>query len=599
MNRPERLPSRYKPFLWVLGEGLETLPVGELVDRRYQVIAPRIWLDTQPEQRPPCPDSFPPRVIPYLKGHPHRLHLPGVHGILEGSGIAPVVLLENAPLHPQSGELYPDLATAWTEAAALRQMNWLWQLWDLWPTLAQLGVASSVLTLENVRVEGWRIRLLELIEDRDQPPTIQALATAWRPLLKQAQDSLVEPLSHIVDALQSAASETEIDPIATRLNHLLLTQAAQVPVRVALAGATSQGPTQPRNEDACYPLGLADNDGSPAIAILCDGVGGHEGGKIASQLTVQSLHLQLRALLSEAQDEDNILPPSVIKQQIEAVIRIVNDVINNQNDNQGRADRQRMGTTLALAVFVPQRVQTAQGWERVDELYIAHIGDSRAYWITPDYCHLLTVDHDIASREVTACRQILSVARERPDATALTQAIGTRGVNYLHPYIQRFIIDETGVLLLCSDGLSDHDRVEEAWANYIGLIVKEIVSLESAVASWIELANQKNGHDNTTVVMAHCKAISKATPPLSIDLASRLEDPTEMTEASRALLYGETTAESSELQPDPLKKRGLRGVPIWAWIVGAFFLVAGMVSLGLILRPPSDRTPPPPTENNL
>lgn len=605
MNRPERLPSRYKPFLWVLGEGLETLPVGELVDRRYQVVAPRVWLDTQPDQRPPSPDSFPPRVIPYLKGHPHRLHLPGVHGILEGSGIAPVVLLENAPLHPQSGELYPDLGKAWPAATALRQVNWLWQLWDLWPTLAGLGVASSLLILENVRVEGWRIRLLELIEDRGQTPSIQALATVWRPLLKETPEPLAEALSHVIDALQSAASAAEVDTIATRLNHLLLTQAAQVPVRVALAGATSQGPTQPRNEDACYPLGLETSENSPAtaltsqFAILCDGVGGHQGGEIASQLAVQSFHLQLQALLSEAQDEDQVLPPTVIKQQIEAVIRIVNDVINHQNDSQDRTDRQRMGTTLVLAVFVPQRVQTAQGWERVDELYIAHVGDSRAYWITPDYCHLLTVDHDIASREVMAGRQILSVARERPDATALTQAVGTRSVDYLHPHIQRFIIDETGVLLLCSDGLSDYDRVEDAWANYIGLIVKEIVSLESAVASWIELANQKNGHDNATVVLAHCKAISKASPPLAIDLASRLEGPQmEMTEASRALLYGETTAEPGGVNSDPSGKRGIRAVPLWVWIVGTLFLVAGLVSLGAILRPPSDRTLPPPTENS-
>ncbi|HEY9761835.1 MAG TPA: protein phosphatase 2C domain-containing protein, partial [Trichocoleus sp.] len=498
MNRPERLPSRYKPFLWVLGEGLETLPVGELVDRRYRVVGPRVWLDTQPDQRPSSPDSFPPQVIPYLKGHPHRLHLPGVHGILEGSGIAPVVLLDNAPLHPQSGELYPDLATAWPEAAALRQINWLWQLWDLWPTLASLGVASSLLNLENVRVEGWRIRLLELIEDRDQAPVIGSLAAAWRPLLRETQEPLIGPLTQVLDTLQAVASPAEVDKVTAQLNQLLLTQAAQVPVRVALAGATSQGPTQPRNEDACYPLGLATSDDSPAIAILCDGVGGHQGGEIASQLAVQSLHLQLRALLSEAQDEDRVLPPDIIKQQIEAVIRIVNDVINHQNDNQGRTDRQRMGTTLALAVFVPQRVQTNQGWERVDELYIAHVGDSRIYWITPDYCHRLTVDHDIASREVVACRQLLSIAQERPDATALTQAVGTRNADYLHPHIQRFIIDETGVLLLCSDGLSDNGRVEDAWANYIGLIVKEIVSLESAVASWIELANQKNGHDNAT-----------------------------------------------------------------------------------------------------
>ena len=59
------------------------------------------------------------------------------------------------------------------------------------------------------------------------------------------------------------------------------------------------------------------------------------------------------------------------------------------------------------------------------------------------------------------------------------------------------MLDETGILLLCSDGLSDNYRIEDAWANYIGLIVKDIVTLDAAVASWIELANQKKSATTT------------------------------------------------------------------------------------------------------
>jgi hypothetical protein len=95
--------------------------------------------------------------------------------------------------------------------------------------------------------------------------------------------------------------------------------------------------------------------------------------------------------------------------------------------------------------------------------------------------------------------------RNDPDAGALTQAIGTRSGDHLQPHIQRLMLDETGILLLCSDGLSDNYRIEDAWANYIGLIVKDIVTLDAAVASWIELANQKNGHDNTAVVLIQHK----------------------------------------------------------------------------------------------
>lgn len=601
MNRPERLPSRYKPYLWVLGEGIETLPVSELVDQRFQVVAPRIWLDTKPELQPPAPEAFPPQVLPYLKAHPYRLHLPGVYGVLEGTGLFPVVLLENAPLHPQSGDLLPTLATAWVQAKPLRQIHWLWQLWELWPLLSQWGVTTSLLDLDNIRVEGWRIRLRELVGNQGQPPGIRTLGQVWQPLVQAAHPSLVNPLLEGVTRLQTAVGSgageerAEIEGITTQLNQLLLLQAAQVSIRVVMAGGTSAGPSQPRNEDTCYPQGvdLPSDPAAPRIGIVCDGVGGHTGGEVASQLAVQSLQLQLRGLLAEAQTEAQILPPQIIQQQIEATIRIVNDVINHQNDSQNRADRQRMGTTLVLAVFVPQRVQTAQGWERVDELYIAHVGDSRAYWITPDYCHLLTVDHDLAGREVIAGRQLLPMARVRPDGGALTQAIGTRSADHLHPFVQRLILDETGVLLLCSDGLSDHYRVEDAWANYIGLIVKDIVSLESAVASWIELANQKNGHDNTAVVLMHCKTSVKASVALPAQPTDRYETPAnELTASSRALLYGEVADAPDSGEPIP-HQGGIPSLPWWIWLVAMLFLVVGGASLLTILRPANDPGPVP------
>ena len=77
MNRTERHPSRYKPYLWVVGEGTESLPIDGLVVQRYRVVAPRIWLDTQPDQRPDMPDELPSVALPYMRLHRHRLHVPG------------------------------------------------------------------------------------------------------------------------------------------------------------------------------------------------------------------------------------------------------------------------------------------------------------------------------------------------------------------------------------------------------------------------------------------------------------------------------------------------------------------------------------------
>ena len=109
MNRTERHPSRYKPYLWVVGEGTESLPIDGLVVQRYRVVAPRIWLDTQPDQRPDMPDELPSVALPYMRLHRHRLHVPGVYGALEQAVTPPILLLENAPLHPQAENCVPDI----------------------------------------------------------------------------------------------------------------------------------------------------------------------------------------------------------------------------------------------------------------------------------------------------------------------------------------------------------------------------------------------------------------------------------------------------------------------------------------------------------
>jgi protein phosphatase len=274
-------------------------------------------------------------------------------------------------------------------------------------------------------------------------------------------------------------------------------------------------------------------------------------------------------------------------QQIEAILRIVNDLICFQNDNQSRVGRQRMGTTLVMAVLVSQRVTTEAGAQRVTEVYLAHIGDSRAYWITPDYCHLLTVDDDIAGREVIAGRQTLSLALERSDAGALTQALGTRSGDYFQPHIRRFLLDETGVLLLCSDGLSDHYRIEDAWANYIGLIVKDIVTLESAVASWLELAHQKNGHDNTAVVLIQHRIAAPAEAPTDTSPATTPRVP-----PTGATLYGETQEEETRAPLSPKPKP----VPLWVLLLSAAILLTAVASWWFTRPIPEPTTPEDPVE---
>ncbi|MEO1095441.1 MAG: protein phosphatase 2C domain-containing protein [Cyanobacteria bacterium J06638_28] len=578
MTSAEPVTSQTRVCLWVVGPGAAAVPAGEQVGDRYEVIAPQIWRDLAPAAPPPTPDTIPDTVLPYLHAHPHRLHVPGVYDVVSQRGQAPWILLENAPVNPRSGELYPALASAWAAVTSTRQMSWMWQMWQLWEPLQSLGVASSLLDLANVRVEGWRVRILELKTDT-RPPSLADLAECWQPLVAQASPAIASPLNNVCNTL--VTGEMDAEQLTVDLNYLLLKEASQSRYHFRMAGATHPGPQHSRNEDACYPEGELREIPTPRIALVCDGVGGHEAGEVASQTAVRSLQLQLQGLLAESGQEENAVPPSVIAQQIEAALRVVNDLVNAQNDLQGRSDRQRMGTTLAMVLIVPQRLRTPQGWLQVDELYVAHVGDSRAYWITPDYCHQLTIDDDIAGRNTRAGQAFYTALRDRPEAGALTQALGTRNSSYLKPHIQRFVLDEAGLLLLCSDGLSDHYRIEGAWANYIGLITKDIITLPSAVESWIQLANQKNGHDNVSVVLLQAKSFAGATYEPPEEAVPSEEAPVDnLTDASKALLYGEGEEDFNPPPPPRQPVAESSGITIARWWVAvvaiAILLLAGL-----------------------
>ncbi|MBH8577536.1 protein phosphatase 2C domain-containing protein [Nostocaceae cyanobacterium CENA369] len=492
-------------YLWATGSLAAKIPPITKVADRYEVITHQVWLDTQPRLSPNTPEELPQVVIPYLKLYQEHWHLPQAYGFaaseMEDATDSDILLLENVPID-ETGNIYPTIADAWQQATAVRQVYWLWQILQLWQPLLEVGVAQSLLLPDNLRVQGWCVRLLELVET-SQTTSLQQLGQSWQPWVASAKTSIAHELENICQQMCSA--EIELDAIATQLNALLLLSAAELPLSIEVAGATDAGPALTQNEDTCYPL-TSDLDDAlmPRLSIVCDGIGGHQGGEVASQLAVQSLKLQIRALLAEVAEQTEVVSPKLLQEQIEASLRVVNNVICSRNDEQKRQGRERMATTLVMAVQIPQRVQTYSGstLANAHELYLANIGDSRAYWITRNYCQLLTIDDDVATREVRLARSLYRKALQRPDATALTQALGTKDAEFMRLLVQRFIIEEDGILLLCSDGLSDNNWVEQSWQDYVMPVLTGKLSIEDAVRDLLNLANEKNGYDNASVVLS-------------------------------------------------------------------------------------------------
>ncbi|EKQ68786.1 serine/threonine protein phosphatase [Leptolyngbyaceae cyanobacterium JSC-12] len=580
-------------YVWAVGRAVLNVPVGSTVAGRYYVKAPQIWLDTQPALQPDFPTvEIPDEIQVYLHLMPYHLHLPQVYGVCsptweaaEESG-EPVILLENAPLDAQ-GNLFPAIAQAWASATAVRQAYWLWQLLELWTPLAEQGATASLLVADNIRVEGWRVRLCQIFWDEgiltstetlESAPALglSDLALLWLGWVDQAQPAIADSLRNLCYEMRT--DQATVPAIADQLNQLLLQHAAKLPLRLQIASATDTGPQHEHNEDTCYPSAIDENleaDGIfPQLTVVCDGIGGHEGGEVASQIAVQSLKLQAHALLTEVTQQSELLSPNIVIEQLEAIIRVINDLIANQNDAQGREARRRMGTTLVMGLQLPQRVPLSPETtaENSHELYIVNVGDSRAYWITPRYCHCLTLDDDVATREVRMGRMVYREALQRADAGSLIQALGARDSTYLHPAIQRLILEEDGVLLLCSDGLSDNGRVEAAWADIMADVFRGKCSLESAAQAWIKLANQKNGHDNVSLVLLQCH-VSSPTPELVLPNMEQQES-SGWTDSAQALLQTGESVENMSADESIGVKRA--STTKWLWVA----LIAGLLLLG-------------------
>ncbi|WP_066379272.1 MULTISPECIES: 4-Cys prefix domain-containing protein [unclassified Anabaena] len=594
-------------YLWATGSLTAKTPLGTKLVDRYEAIAQQIYLDTQPRLPPAIPAELPPVVIPYLRLQSERLHLPQPYGFVSNGeeGTNDILLLENVPIDEQ-GNLYPCLTAAWQQAKAVRQVYWLWQILQLWTPLSKFGQAQSLLIPDNLRVQGWCVRLLELHTTTSSPPRLLDLADAWQPLVEAANQAIVSELRHIVQLMTN--SEVELDTIKTQLNSLLLSTAAELPLNLKVVGATDIGIQQQQNEDTCYPNTNDNPDDSllPHLSIVCDGIGGHQGGEVASQLAIQSLKLQIRALLAEVAEQTELVPPKLLQEQLEACIRVVNNLISSRNDELKRQGRERMATTLVMALQVPQRALKQSGGQsnNAHELYLASVGDSRAYWITRNYCQQLTIDNDVATREVRLARAMYRQALQKPEAHALTQALGIRDAEGLRLVIQRFILDEDGILLLCSDGLSDNNLVEKYWQDYALPVLTGQLAVEDAVREWINLANEKNGHDNTSVVLTFCRiakdslvpipppppppvAIPPSEPPetevsalAEIEAESDLAEiaQTTLTESSQALLNLDLAED--EPSPAPAQKPTRQRQP-FLLLGGLFALLVAGTGIGL------------------
>ncbi|MCE5247698.1 Stp1/IreP family PP2C-type Ser/Thr phosphatase, partial [bacterium] len=233
-----------------------------------------------------------------------------------------------------------------------------------------------------------------------------------------------------------------------------------------IGGKTDVGATREENQDSIDYIQTP--DGEWTLLVVCDGMGGHADGKLASSMAVDLIGRRFTEL-SAAGDAREALRGAIVD---------ANAAVYSASRESGQA--RGMGTTCAaLAV-------------RGDEAWIAHVGDSRVYRIRPGVVERMTRDHSAVQRMVDAGMITEDEARRHPESNVLIRSVGVRET--VEPDVrgpEKILPGDR--FLLCSDGLWNvvEDEVVAAMAS--------MYEPQEAVEKLIALANDRGGPDNISV----------------------------------------------------------------------------------------------------
>ncbi|MBS1717431.1 MAG: Stp1/IreP family PP2C-type Ser/Thr phosphatase [Armatimonadetes bacterium] len=248
---------------------------------------------------------------------------------------------------------------------------------------------------------------------------------------------------------------------------------------VTVACKTDLGRVRENNEDKFEYFQSEDNAilaSRGKVFVVCDGMGGHAAGQIASELTAKTfIDVYLHHPAAE--------PEAAMHAAVAAANRYVFDV------GQAIPARRGMGTTLSALVLLNDRAYTVQ------------VGDSRIYRLRGAEMNQLTHDHTWVDEAIRQGMLSEQEAENHPYKHVLTRAVGTEGT--VEADVEVHDLQEGDVYLLCSDGLINH--VEDVAIHQL------LAEFHPAEAAWrlVGAALQGGGSDNTTVIVVRIDRIER------------------------------------------------------------------------------------------
>ncbi|WP_067730879.1 Stp1/IreP family PP2C-type Ser/Thr phosphatase [Oceanobacillus damuensis] len=233
---------------------------------------------------------------------------------------------------------------------------------------------------------------------------------------------------------------------------------------------TDRGQVRSHNEDSG---GLFYNADKQLIAVIADGMGGHQAGDVASKLATDLVR-------DKWQDQSGLHSSEEAEKWLSAAISEINQSIYEysleKNEYKG------MGTTVVIAVCTREFVT------------IAHVGDSRCYIFNENGLKQITEDHSLVNELVRSGQISEDDAEQHPRKNVLLKAMGTEQT--VSEDIRTVEWEIGNKLLLCSDGLSNKLNDKE-----LSIYVQKSVPMEEIGKEMIDLANERGGEDNISLIL--------------------------------------------------------------------------------------------------
>lgn len=233
-----------------------------------------------------------------------------------------------------------------------------------------------------------------------------------------------------------------------------------------VGSATDVGRRRDHNEDAFVTFETEDGG---LVLVVADGMGGHLAGEVASAMAIEVLQ---RELTRPAAD-----PSEALRAAIELANREIWDEAARDTEKAG------MGSTVVAAIVLG------------NQAYLANAGDSPAYLVRDGQTDQITHDHGLVAEQVEAGVIAEEDAEHHPFRHILTRCLGAEASVEVEVYPPREL-RAGDVLVLCSDGLTEHVTKREVAA------LVESTDPDEVAKGLVDVANQRGGHDNITVVVA-------------------------------------------------------------------------------------------------